>query len=138
MKENKRCSILFHWLVPGGKWLTERKSPVSSASFCNSSFQSRNREPLLPPPSAVISKSRVLGYSLRPSARHQPRMDATAKAPVSWWVPTFTNPVLRSTSPCAFANPAQRGLRIAARLRTDQTVQCVRPTGIVGDDFLSP
>src|ERR1035437_9930617 len=30
--------------------------PVSSASFCNSSFHSRSREPLLPPPSAVMSK----------------------------------------------------------------------------------
>jgi hypothetical protein len=52
--EQKRCSILFHLLVPGGKWLTEISSLVSSASFCNSSFHNRTRDPLLPPPSAVI------------------------------------------------------------------------------------
>jgi hypothetical protein len=34
MKENKQCSILFHLLVPGGKWQTEICSPVSSASCC--------------------------------------------------------------------------------------------------------
>ena len=28
MKENSRCSILFHLLVPGGKWQTEIFSPV--------------------------------------------------------------------------------------------------------------
>jgi hypothetical protein len=33
MKENKRCSILFHLLVPGGKWHTEMCKPVSSANF---------------------------------------------------------------------------------------------------------
>ena len=41
---------------------------------------------------------RALGYSRRPSARHHPRMDATANAPVSWSVPTFTKPVLRPRS----------------------------------------
>src|ERR1035437_3925817 len=43
MKENRRCSIRFHLLVPGGKWQTEISSPVSSASFCNSSFHNRTR-----------------------------------------------------------------------------------------------
>ena len=27
MNENSRCSILFHLLVPGGKWLTRIASP---------------------------------------------------------------------------------------------------------------
>src|SRR3990172_1862449 len=67
MKENKRCSILFHLLVPGGKWQTDRHRPVSSASFCSSSFQRRKREPLLPPPSPVISTPRASGYRRRPS-----------------------------------------------------------------------
>src|SRR5262245_12065719 len=35
MWQNIRCSILFHWLVPGGKWHTEMPRPVSSASRCN-------------------------------------------------------------------------------------------------------
>src|SRR5215475_11950350 len=30
--ENRRCSILFHLLVPGGKWQMEISNPVSSAS----------------------------------------------------------------------------------------------------------
>src|SRR5580658_8166961 len=48
--QKRRCSILFHLLVPGGKWRTAMLSGVSSANFCNSSFHSRTREPLLPPP----------------------------------------------------------------------------------------
>ena len=36
-KENRRCSILFHWLVPGGKWHTAIRNPVSA-------------DGLLPPP----------------------------------------------------------------------------------------
>ena len=33
MKENSRCSILFHLLVPGGKWQTVIGSLISLASF---------------------------------------------------------------------------------------------------------
>src|SRR5207302_44362 len=58
MKEKSRCSILFHLLVPGGRWLTTMSKPSLLASFCNSRFHSRTREPLLPPPSAVISNRR--------------------------------------------------------------------------------
>src|ERR1017187_4298736 len=94
MKENNRGWTLFHLLVPGGKWQTEIERPVSSANFCSSNFQSRNREPLLPPPSAVISNTRANEYKALPSLRHHPRMDATANAPVSWSVPTLTNPLL--------------------------------------------
>ena len=32
MWQNIRCSILFHLLVPGGKWHTEIRSPVSAAN----------------------------------------------------------------------------------------------------------
>ena len=56
MKENRRCSILFHLLVPGGKWHTEISSPVSLANFCNSNFHNLTRAPLLPPLSAVIKR----------------------------------------------------------------------------------
>ena len=55
MCENSRCSILFHLLVPGGKWQTVTSRPVSSANPWSSTFQSRTRDPLLPPPSAQIS-----------------------------------------------------------------------------------
>ena len=61
MKENKRLSILFHLLVPGGKWQTEIFSPVSSANCCNSHFHSLTRAPLLPPESAVISSRFAFG-----------------------------------------------------------------------------
>jgi hypothetical protein len=55
MNENRRCSILFHLLVPGGKWLTAMSMPISLARRCSSRFHRRRREPLLPPPSAVMS-----------------------------------------------------------------------------------
>ena len=41
MNENRRCSILFHLLVPGGKWQTVTGSLSSSASFWSSTFHSR-------------------------------------------------------------------------------------------------
>jgi len=37
---NMRCSILFHLLVPGGKWQTETAMPVSSAKRCRATFHS--------------------------------------------------------------------------------------------------
>ena len=40
---NSRCSILFHLLVPGGRWHTVMVSPVSSARRANSVFHSRVR-----------------------------------------------------------------------------------------------
>jgi len=43
MKLNRRCSILFHLLVPGGRWRTAISRPVSSASFWSSVFQRRVR-----------------------------------------------------------------------------------------------
>jgi hypothetical protein len=62
---NSRCSILFHFEVPGGKWQTVITSPVSAASPASSAFHTRERCPLDPPASAVIS-SRVdpLGVGL--------------------------------------------------------------------------
>ena len=60
MWQNRRCSILFHFDVPGdSRTLIVR--PVSSASFCSSSFQSRAREPFEPPQSAVIVNSSAFG-----------------------------------------------------------------------------
>ena len=61
MNENRRRSILFHLLVPGGRWPTVIGTLSWSASFCSSSFHSRTHEPLLPPPSAVINKLRAFG-----------------------------------------------------------------------------
>ena len=41
MWENSRCSILFHFEVPGGKWQTVIASPVSAAKAASSAFHSR-------------------------------------------------------------------------------------------------
>ena len=61
MKLNRRCSILFHLLVPGGKWQTMIFRPVSLASFYSSVFHRRVRLPFEPPQSAVIIRLVALG-----------------------------------------------------------------------------
>jgi hypothetical protein len=43
MRENNRCSILFHFEVPGGRWQTVIRRPVSAARAASSVFQSRVR-----------------------------------------------------------------------------------------------
>jgi hypothetical protein len=43
MWENSRCSILFHFDVPGGKWQTVISSPVPAARAASSAFQARVR-----------------------------------------------------------------------------------------------
>src|SRR5262245_32402662 len=42
--------MLFHLLVPGGKWQTVTSSPVSLARLASFVFQSQSWYPLLPPP----------------------------------------------------------------------------------------
>jgi hypothetical protein len=39
--QNSRCSILFHLLVPGGKWQTVIVRPVWAANAASSAFHSR-------------------------------------------------------------------------------------------------
>src|ERR1700757_4799586 len=105
MKEKRRCSTLFHLLVPGGRWLTTVSRPSSLASFCNSRSHSRTREPLLPPPPAfagaglaVISNRVALGERARPTTCHHWRVLFTAKAAVSWSTPTLTHPEFAARS----------------------------------------
>ena len=43
MWENSRCSTLFHFDVPGGKWQQVISSPVSTASAASSAFHARVR-----------------------------------------------------------------------------------------------
>ena len=83
MKLNRRCSILFHLLVPGGKWQTWICRPVWSASFCSSVFHSLVRLPLEPPQSAVIVSTVALGKRCLPRCSHQPWIEATANWAVS-------------------------------------------------------
>ena len=61
MRENSRCSILFHFEVPGGKWQQVISSPVSRARSARPVFQARVRYPLDPPASAVTSSRRAAG-----------------------------------------------------------------------------
>src|SRR5260370_5114969 len=62
--------------------------PVSLAKCCTCCFQSRLRAPLEPPPSATMSSSRLLGYSLLPTLFHQRLMLSTANSAVSWSMPS--------------------------------------------------
>jgi hypothetical protein len=94
MWQNIRCSILFHLLVPGGKWHTEIRSPVSLANRCSSIFHRRQRLPFDPPPSAVTSNFVACGYTWRPMFCHHRRNVSTANSAVSWSMPTPTQPVL--------------------------------------------
>src|SRR5664279_993439 len=59
--ENSLCSILFHLLVPGGRWQTVMVSPVWAANPASSVFHSRSRDPFDPPASAVINNLREPG-----------------------------------------------------------------------------
>src|ERR1700761_3242790 len=92
MKLKSRCSILFHLLVPGGKWQTINCRPNSSASSCRHTFHNRERGPLEPPASAVISNWTHLGKRRQPMRLHQRRMLLTANSAVSWSIPTLTQP----------------------------------------------
>ncbi len=64
--QNKRCSILFHLLVPGGKWQTLTFKPVSSANRCKATFHKRDLAPLLPPLSTIINRRAALGNRFLP------------------------------------------------------------------------
>ena len=60
--ENSRCSILFHLLVPGGRWQTViAQTGFGGELTASSIFQARTREPLEPPPSAQISSLSACG-----------------------------------------------------------------------------
>jgi len=43
MKQNSPCSILFHLLVPGGKWHTCKDNSNLSANSCKTTFHKRLR-----------------------------------------------------------------------------------------------
>ena len=95
--ENNLCSILFHLDVPGGRWQTVICRPVSVANSASSVFHNRNREPLDPPASAVITNLVAVGYVPAPMVHHR-RIDSTANAPVLASVPTLTQPVFAAMS----------------------------------------
>ena len=90
MWENSRCSILFHLLVPDGRWHTVIVRPVVAASSASSVFHCRVRYPLEPPPSRRSAAGKAFGCNVFPAFRHQVAMVFTANAAVSWSVPTPT------------------------------------------------
>src|SRR5438552_15862751 len=85
MNENRRCSILFHFEVPGGKWHTSTSSPVSSTNFCSSIFHRRGRLPVEPPQSAGIVRREAGGERPQPRCppprRSAPPPDPAVAAP---------------------------------------------------------
>src|SRR5258708_4540486 len=69
MYEKSRCSIVFHLLVPGGKWLVVIVRPVRLASCCSSHFHRRSPLPLLPPASAQLGAGGVRAPRAPPQER---------------------------------------------------------------------
>lgn len=55
MKQKRRCSTLFHLDVPGGTCDTCISMTASSANKASSYFHSCTLQPLLPPPSQLMS-----------------------------------------------------------------------------------
>ena len=82
-------ALLFHLLVPGGKWQTDRQ-PARRPALQRPSTAGRG--PLLPPASAVISSRRP-----RELAAHAATSGGSwpANAAVSWSTPTLTHPSWR-------------------------------------------
>src|SRR5271155_526195 len=78
IKEKSLCSILFHLLVAGGRWVTVIVNPVSVANRCNSLFHNLFLTPFEPPPSLVMRSSVCLGYSFLPIVCHHLLIDSTA------------------------------------------------------------
>ena len=78
-----------------------KSRPSLSARVCRATFHRRQRELLLPPPSAVIRSCRALGNRVCPIFFHQRRMASAANRAVSWSMPTLTHPWLwvRSYTP---------------------------------------
>ena len=93
MWQNIRCSILFHLLVPGGKWHTWTAIPSPAARSCKATFQSRHRLPLLPPPSAVIRSRSASRYRLAPHLA-PPAADRLGREPRRVVVNAHADPAL--------------------------------------------
>ena len=97
MKANRRCSIRFHLLVPGGSGQTAIFRPVSLASRAvRASTLQRGAVA-----AAAVGGDRsggCVGITRLAEFVHQRRMLSTAKAPVSALTPTLTQPWLAAMS----------------------------------------
>ena len=83
MRQNSRCSILFHFDVPGGKCMTVIASPVSAASSREPGLpKAADAQELDPPASQVTSSPPGAGVAQAalPSS-HQRRTDARPRTP---------------------------------------------------------
>ena len=97
MWQNSRCSILFHLLVPGGKWQTRdlqpglpRQQRPARASRAGQRYGvgAAGVAGDQQPPRARVTRP-------RPRARHRRRSALTANAAVSWLVPTDDEAAVR-------------------------------------------
>lgn len=64
----QRCSMRFHFEVPGGKWQTAMTMPISSARRASPSIHGRRRYPLQPPGAGTdeqVAGLRVGGPNVR-------------------------------------------------------------------------
>ena len=112
MMAKSRCSILFHLLVPGGKWQTVMRQTEShrrAAAVPPSTAAAAT--PLLPPPSAVIEQLLGIGVDRAAPIRcHQRRIARRRTPAVSWSIPTLTQPAF-----CAdVVDPVGHGLALVA------------------------
>lgn len=98
MKLNMRCSIRFHFEVPGGWCVTVISKPVSAESWARCHFHALTRYPFDPPQSAVINSRFALGNRCLPRVSHHLAIAATANSEVSAVSPTDTQPSLLATS----------------------------------------
>ena len=71
------------WQVAGGRWQKVIVNPVRVANAASSVLNNLVREPLEPPPSALISRPVAVGYRSAPALVHHRSMVATANCAVS-------------------------------------------------------
>jgi hypothetical protein len=82
MWENRRCSILFHLLVPGGRWQTVIRRPVWAARVASSVFHSLVREPLgcADQPDPPRGTTRIDRWARGAAAQRRPAVTLTGSA----------------------------------------------------------
>ena len=81
INENNLCSILFHLLMPEGKYDTFSVRPKSFDSSCDFTFHNFTRTPLLSPESAVMYMRSSCGLAL--SLQNPESIDFTDSARIS-------------------------------------------------------
>ena len=93
MKLNRRCSILFHLLVPGGKWQTAICRPVLIGEALQLELPEAGATGVR---ASAVSGDRQRrwrsGSAFLPIVCHQSMDRGQANVAVSWSIPTLTHP----------------------------------------------